>query len=949
MAEVLENMLNENGIKVVRGDYENVPENAAYFFDFEGKEDEWRKLNKNQRLVVIQVDDSESADVKSFGEAKEKLNDLGLNWRVVVGENVYGEGMGEDGFLGRAFLLAAKNRNLVLPSINQIYRVLAAGDFVEAILRSCFFSGTSGKVLFVGGKEINSKIVAEILVEEAKMTKTQVIQDPPKTDELWREGQKELEKKIKETKELLRWEAETSFIEGARPVIQYFVARVDQENRRKKTEARNEKRDFKDLPKTPHVGGQARYAVEIEPDHVEELVEEKPAGVDDFSEAKPDSAESFVEAKEEFKLESLKKSPLPERVVEEKVIEEKRVETSVEEVGQEKDKSKKIKFFHNFKNYWKWGMWGIGWIFLVIFMVNFIKVVTIPKKIMGIESLIENGKYAEAEKGVEILAKSNQKWLEIFNEGKIGVILRAEGEVIDLLRMSIDLAQSGEKISEGLFGEKEIEMKVELQKVEKNLDEMISKMGILQGRLSGQWQWLPGRYREDLGKLREKLTKERGNVEKIRKILPILPEMLGLDGKRREYMVLLQNENEIRASGGFIGSYAILSFEGGRLLGFEVKDVYEADGQLKGHVEPPSEIKKYLGEAGWFMRDANWQASFPSASKDIQWFLEKETGRKVDGVIGLNLAAVKAVLGVIGEVYVADFKEKVNESNLYEQAEYYSETRFFAGSVQKASFLGGVSKQLMEEIKLAKGAEGQKLIMAVMDLMERNEVQMALNDKMSSEVLAEAGWDGAVYEGKCNGEKCVADYLYIVESNLGVNKANYFLYRNIERQVEIEERAVKNTLKISYENTAKSSAWPGGDYKNYMRIYVPVEAGVLEVSWSENGSGEKKVVSGEDLKVSRVGNKKEIGFLVIVPVGKKIGVEVKYVENINLTALQSFSYLNYIQKQSGFGDTGIITLISIPENWLINAVEPAASVVGGKLLFNQKLDKDIKMGVEISR
>lgn len=945
MAKVLENKLNEKGIKVVRGDYENVPENAAYFFDFEGKEEEWRKLSRNQRLVLIRTEEKWFTD----DEIKRKLNDLGLNWRVVVGENVYGEGMEEDGFLGRAFLLAAKNKNLVLPSIDQLYRVLAVGDFVEAILRSCFFSGTSGKILFVGGKEINSKIVAEVLVEEAKMTKTQVVQDPPKTDELWREGQKELGKKIKETKELLRWEAEITFTEGAKPVIQYFVARVDQENRRKKTEARNEKRDFRDLPKAAHSGGQAKYAVEVEPDYVEEFVEAKPADTED-EEKILEEIEEEEESVEEFKLESFKKNPLPERVVEEKRVEEKKAEIPVEEVSYEKEKDKnKIKFFYNFKNYWKWGIWGVGWIFLVIFMVNFIKVVTIPKKIIGIESLIENGKYAEAEKGVEVLIKGNEKWLEIFNEGKIGVILRAEREVVDLLRMSIDLAQSGEKISEGLFGEKEIEMKGELQKVEKNLDEMISKMGILQGRLSGQWQWLPGRYREDLGKLRDKLTKERGNVERIRKILPILPEMLGLDGKRREYMVLLQNENEIRASGGFIGSYAILSFEGGRLLGFEVKDVYEADGQLKGHVEPPSEIKKYLGEAGWFMRDANWHASFPSVSKDIQWFLEKETGRKVDGVIGLNLAAVKAVLGVIGEIYVVDFKEKVNESNLYEQAEYYSETKFFAGSVQKASFLGGVSKQLMEEIKLAKGAKGQKLIMAVVDLMERNEIQMALNDKMSSEVLAEAGWDGAVYEGRCNGKKCVADYLYIVESNLGVNKANYFLYRNIERQVEIEERAVKNTLKISYENTAKSSAWPGGDYKNYMRIYVPVEAGVLEVSWSENGSGEKKVIGGEDLKVSRVGNKKEIGFLVIVPVGKKIGVEVKYMENINLTALQSFSYLNYIQKQSGFGDTGIITLISIPENWLISAVEPAASVVGGKLLFNQKLDKDIKMGVEISR
>jgi hypothetical protein len=84
-------------------------------------------------------------------------------------------------------------------------------------------------------------------------------------------------------------------------------------------------------------------------------------------------------------------------------------------------------------------------------------------------------------------------------------------------------------------------------------------------------------------------------------------------------------------------------------------------------------------------------------------------------------------------------------------------------------------------------------------------------------------------------------------------------------------------------------------------------------------------------------------------VGKKIKVEVKYTESMALKNLQKFSYLSYVQKQSGFGDTGMVTLISVPQDWQILGVNPAANVVGGKLLFNQKLDGDIKMGVEISR
>jgi dihydrofolate reductase len=958
-AEKLKSRLSDQGIKVVIGDYEEIPENSAYIFDFEGREDVWSELNKNQRLVLIKTNNG-GLDVDKDGtDTKEKLVKLGLNWRIVFGENVYGEGMDENSFLGRAFFQAAKNKNLVLPSLKQIYRVLAVDDFVEAILRACFFSGTSGKILVIGGKEINSKIVAEVLVEEAKMTKTQVIQD----DQVIVSTEVDVNL-VEESRQLLRWEPEITFTEGAKTVIQYFVARIDQENRRKKTEVKKQKAEIKSEKRDGNdERRESRFVVEVEEE--EEVRDEK--------------AETREEDKmEEFKIERFSgKSPLPERKEIEKrdeILETREPDellfptapptqeaAAVKEVKEEEIQNPPFpmdigeisldegRLKKNNRRYYKWGMWGIGWIFLVLFLVNFIKIVTIPKKILGTESLIEKGKYSEATKEIEKLTKYNGKLLSMFGGGNVGVVLRAEGEVVDLLGLSVNLAQSGEKISGGIFGEKEIDMKTELQNLEKNLDEVISKMGILQGRLSGQWRWLPGRFQNDLSKLKEKLSTERQNAERIRKILPVMPEILGLDGKRREYMVLLQNENEIRPSGGFIGSYAILSFEGGKLLGFEVKDVYEADGQLKGHVEPPAEIKKYLGEAAWFMRDANWQASFPLVSKDVQWFLEKETGRKVDGVIALDLAAVKSILGVTGEIYVADFKEKVNSSNLYEQAEYYSETKFFPGSVQKASFLGGVSKQLIEEIKSAKGVEGQKLLSAVMDLLDRNEIQVALNESKTAGVFADAGWDGSIYDGKCNGDKCFADYLYIVEANLGVNKANYFLYRNIERQIEIGEKIIKNNLKITYENTAKSSAWPGGDYKNYMRIYLPIEANVQEVNWSNNGSGEKKIISGDDLKISQVGSKREVGFLVTVPVGKKINVEVNYTESIDLSTLQNFSYLNYIQRQSGFGDTGMVSLISIPDNWQINAVEPAASVVGGKLLFNQKLDRDIKMGVEISR
>jgi len=412
----------------------------------------------------------------------------------------------------------------------------------------------------------------------------------------------------------------------------------------------------------------------------------------------------------------------------------------------------------------------------------------------------------------------------------------------------------------------------------------------------------------------------------------------------------LQNETELRPGGGFIGSLGFLSFESGHLMGFEVKDVYEADGQLKGHVEPPEEIKNYLGEAGWYLRDANWDADFTVASEKIKWFLQKELGREVDGVIGINLAVAKGILGAMGEVEVPDFGETVNKDNLYEQAEFWAEAKFFPGSSQKASFLGGLSRQMFEEIKILSTEKQLALVMEMVDLLQKNEIQISIDEAKVADKMASFGWDGAMWTGECGKDNCLADYLYIVEANVGVNKANYFLYRNIEQLVEISQRSVARVLKINYENTALNDSWPGGDYKNYMRVYLPLGANLAQVVLKDgNNPAVKKVYTDNEMKIKQVGNKKELGFLMTVPVGEKRILEIRYSSVINLTGGERFSYLGYIQKQSGFGDTGMVTLVSMPEGYQALQVEPAASVVGDKLLFNQKLDRDIKMGVEIGK
>ena len=93
----------------------------------------------------------------------------------------------------------------------------------------------------------------------------------------------------------------------------------------------------------------------------------------------------------------------------------------------------------------------------------------------------------------------------------------------------------------------------------------------------------------------------------------------------------------LRATGGFPGSYARVTFENGALKSMSVEDLYQPDGQLLGHVEPPYPIQEAFLQ-GWFkLRDANWDPDYASAAATMDWFFEKGGETKVDGIVAVNL------------------------------------------------------------------------------------------------------------------------------------------------------------------------------------------------------------------------------------------------------------------------------------------------------------------------
>src|SRR3990167_7705463 len=324
-----------------------------------------------------------------------------------------------------------------------------------------------------------------------------------------------------------------------------------------------------------------------------------------------------------------------------------------------------------------------------------------------------------------------------------------------------------------------------------------------------------------------------------------IPNILDVSGKKK-YLILFQNNMELRPGGGFIGSYGILSLNKGKIEDFSIHDVYEADGQLTGHVEPPYPIRRYLPSVHWYLRDSNFDLNFPSVASSAAFFLFEETGQKVDGVIGIDVSLVKNLVSAVGPIYVPEYKETVSGDNFFIITETHADKDSFPSSTQKKDFLTFLYKAINNKISSEKKLPYPAILKAVSDSILEKHILFAFANPVAQSTLTISGLSSSLFDPRKLSDSAVNDFVGVSEANIGVNKANYFIGRSISYKVQLkDDGAILSKLSLSFKND--STKWPGGDYKNYIRFILP--KGALLSGITIDGKSQKIVKAVTDFLV----------------------------------------------------------------------------------------------------
>ena len=356
------------------------------------------------------------------------------------------------------------------------------------------------------------------------------------------------------------------------------------------------------------------------------------------------------------------------------------------------------------------------------------------------------------------------------------------------------------------------------------------------------------RTRLDLSTLDPRLTAQ---VERLDRYLPLLrggialassaPALLGVDGART-YLLLAQNSDELRPTGGFISGVGLLGIDRGDLNQLDFGDSYEIFNPVVDHPLAPPDLERYMGAQMLLLRDANWSADFPTVASVAESLYQLDTGTSVDGVVAFDVEAVRRMIGALEPLQLPGYQEAVTTANLTAAMQAVWEAPAAAELAlqdmdpsqsdwwqHRKDFMGDLAQAGRAKIEGGQ-ADLVGLARAVYSALQEKHILISLNDLAAMAPLAELGWTGAVQPGD-------GDSLLVVDTNVGWNKVNSLVERSTVYTITPQaDGSAEAILELTYRHQGTQTDQPCihepryGDtyadmaqrcYFNYLRVFVP--------------------------------------------------------------------------------------------------------------------------------
>ncbi|MFA6304758.1 MAG: DUF4012 domain-containing protein [Patescibacteria group bacterium] len=500
---------------------------------------------------------------------------------------------------------------------------------------------------------------------------------------------------------------------------------------------------------------------------------------------------------------------------------------------------------------------------------------------------------------------------------------------------------------------------------------------------------LPKNYRPAFTEIKSQLPVLFASLDQANELLNFTYDVLGYQTAKR-YLLVFQNTNERKATGGFMGSYALADIVSGKISNLEVppgglydlKQDFQASGEKVLSPKP-----MHLLGTPWMPWDANWSPDVPTSMNKLLWFYYKSGGPTVDGVILINSNLMPEILKISGNVILPQYDQVLTPENVILALQHETEFEYDKISNQPKKIIGDLFKVVLERLTSGSASSLPGLLAVFGQGLNSKDVQLYFTDSAMEQRAKAFNWAGEIKQAN-------QDYLAVINTNIGGGKSNSVLSEQIDHYAHVlADGSIIDTVSVTLNHYGnKNDVFERVQNNAYIRVYVPQGAKLQEasgysildqslfkepyegymedpdlsalVSNQQNFGSDGGVVTYDELNKSVMaawlqlnpGESQTLTFSYLLPFkldfkSSKLNQILSFVGFNRASAKAGYSLL--VQKQSGATQTNLSSHLVLPNNWGIvwsgasNGQQVKANPQGAD--FSVKLDQDYLYSVLLKK
>ena len=476
------------------------------------------------------------------------------------------------------------------------------------------------------------------------------------------------------------------------------------------------------------------------------------------------------------------------------------------------------------------------------------------------------------------------------------------------------------------------------------------------------------------------------NFDNLKTLNKFLLNFLGQkEGKK--YLIIFQNNSELRPTGGFMGSYALLEVKRGKIIKMEIPGggFYDLKAANQTIVEAPKPF--HLFSPYWQIWNANWFPDWPTSAKKIVWFYENSlSGVTVDGIIAITPDVVEDLLNIIGPIEMPNYNKTITAENFVKEIQKAVEIEYDKEENQPKKIIADLMPVVLKKLFNLKTEQTPGFLRLLIDNLSKKNILLWFRQNEMQDVVQDFSWSGEI-------KKSQGDYLMVIHTNIGGGKTDRVIKNKILHNVEIDNQGnIFDTVILTrIHQGQKDDIFENKNNVDYVRFYVPagsqlisaqgfdqIPSNLFKIAATSQGDTppdpdlekiEKNPILDErfNMRITNEFNKTCFGNWIMVKPGEEKTVTIKYKlpfklekpKNSLLNRLFNFIKLNQeetarynliVQKQPGLKSTDFTSQFNLPANWQVVNISQAKNELrknNNTIIYQDDLKTDGYYGIEV--